>query len=467
MYVSTHLRRRSLAALGLAALLTPLAGCQNRKYVARVNDATITDEEYQDYVSRVKAQDFQQLTSQQVTTDAGGAGLILAVKDKLLEKLAADKHALPTEDEVKRYAQYLTRTDPRVMSSIAAGQLTPEMLPKLLRENMIKINLGSNAATIPEADIQTAFKENQKQYNYPEIVGLRVAPVPNDTEGIQLISQIKANGDFAAAAAKYVPNAGAVRYVVLDPLPEPLKTALASLKDGQVAAAPVKIQAPGAPTATTIVVQLVKRMPKGDATLADAHEAVRERKLAETQPQLLQHSEELINEYNKTAKVDVYIERYNDVVKQALKPPVNPMGMMGGGPGGPGGAPSGGPGGAPSGAPGGGRPMMIRPGAGAPSGSAPRMVAPGSGSAPAGAGGAAGAGSTGSNPNSGSGAAGAGSSGSGSAGAGSGASGSTGASAPASSGSAAPTSGGASAPAGGGTSAPGSGGATPPASSGR
>lgn len=450
MYVSTHLRRRSLAALGLAALLTPLAGCQNRKYVARVNDATITDEEYQDYVSRVKAQDFQQLTSQQVTTDAGGAGLILAVKDKLLEKLAADKHAIPSEDEVKRYAQYLTRTDPRVMSSIAAGQLTPEMLPKLLRENMIKINLGSNAATIPEADIQTAFKENQKQYNYPEIVGLRVAPVPNDTEGIQLISQIKANGDFAAAAAKYVPNAGAVRYVVLDPLPEPLKTALASLKDGQVAAAPVKIQAPGAPTATTIVVQLVKRMPKGDATLADAHEAVRERKLAETQPQLLQHSEELINEYNKTAKVDVYIERYNDVVKQALKPPVNPMGMMGGGPGGPGGTPSGGPGGAPSGAPGGGRPMMIRPGAGAPSGSAPRMAAPGSGSVPAGAGGASGAGS----------------SGSGSAGAGSGASGSTGASAPSGSGNAAPTSGGASAPVGG-TSAPSSGGSTPPASSGR
>ena len=320
---------------------------------------------------------------------------------------------------------------------------------------MIKINLGSNAATIPEADIQTTFKENQKQYNYPEIVGLRVAPVPNETEGIQLISQIKANGDFAAAAAKYVPNAGQVRYITLDPLPEALKTALASLKDGQVAPAPVKIQAPGAPTATTVVVQLVKRMPKGDATLADAHEAVRERKLAETQPQLLQHSEELINEYNKTAKVDVYIDRYKDVVKQALIPPINPMGMMGG-------APSGGPGGAPSGAPGGGRPMIIRPGAGAPSGSAPRMVAPGSGSATSGAGGAQGAGSTGANANGASGAAGTGSSG-----AGSGASGSTGASAPSGNGSAAPTSSGAASPAGGGSAAPTSGGSTPPTSSGR
>ncbi len=376
MYVSIHVRKRLLAAIGFAAILTPLAGCQNHKIVARINDTPINDEEYQDYVSRVKVTDFQQLTAQQIQTDAGGAGLISAVKDKLLEKLATEKKAMPSTDEVKRYQQYLTRTNPAVMSSIAAGQLTSEQLPKLLRDNIIHINLGTDNATVPEADIQKAFKDNQAQYNYPEIVGLRVAPVPSETEGIQVINQIKQTGDFASATAKYAPNAGAVRYITLDPLPPALKDALASLKDGQVASAPVKIQAPGSPTANTLVVQLVKRMAKGDATLADAHEAIRERKLAELQPQMIQHSEEVISKFNKEQKVEVYIDRYADIVKQAMNPPVNPAGMMGA-PGGPGG---------PSGGPGAGRPMMMRPGAGAAPGSAPgaSMSRPGATSTPSG-----------------------------------------------------------------------------------
>ena len=377
MYVSIHVRKRLLAAVGFAAILTPLAGCQNHKIVARINDTPINDEEYQEYVSRVKTTDFQQLTAQQIQTDAGGAGLISAIKDKLLEKLATEKKAMPSSDDVKRYQQYLTRTNPAVMSAIAAGQLTSEQLPKLLRDNIIHVNLGTDNSNVPEADIQKAFKDNQAQYNYPEIVGLRVAPVPNETEGIQVINQIKQTGDFASATAKYAPNAGAVRYITLDPLPPALKDAISSLKDGQVASAPVKIQAPGSPTTTTLVVQLVKRMPKGDATLADAHEAIRERKLAELQPQMIQHSEEVINKYNKDQKVEVYIERYADIVKQAMNPPVNPMGMMGAAPGGPAG---------PSGGPGAGRPMQIRPGAGAAPGSAPgaSMSRPGAATAPSG-----------------------------------------------------------------------------------
>lgn len=378
MYVSNPVCKRLLAAVGFAAILTPLAGCQNRKIVARINDTPINDEEYQEYVSRVKTTDFQQLAAQQIQTDAGGIGLISSVKDKLLEKLAAEKKALPSADEVARYQQYLTRTNPAVMSAMAAGQLTKEQLPKLLRDNMIRINLGTDNASVPEADIQKAFKDNQAQYNYPEIVGLRVAPVPNETEGIQVINQIKQTGDFASATAKYAPNAGAVRYITLDPLPPALKDALASLKDGQVASAPVKIQAPGSPTANTLVVQLVKRMPKGDATLADAHEAIRERKLAELQPQMIQHSEEVISKFNKEQKVEVYIDRYADIVKQAMNPPVNPAGMMGAAPGGPGGGPSGGPGA--------GRPMMMRPGAGAAPSSAPgaSMSRPGAASTPSG-----------------------------------------------------------------------------------
>ena len=370
MYVFTHVRKRLLAAVAFTAIVTPLAGCQNRKIIARINDTPLYDEEYQEAVSRVKVTDFQQLTAQQIATDAGGVGLISAIKDKLLDKLAEEKKAVPSKEEVDRYQQYLTRTNPAVMSSIAAGQLTKEQLPKLLRDNMIRINLGSNNASIPEADIQKAYKDEQAKYNYPEIVGLRAVPVPSETEGISVINQIKQTGDFAAAASKYSPSASAVRYITLDPLPPALKEALASLKEGQVAPAPIKIQNPGAPTPNTLVVQLVKRMAKGDATLADAHEAIRERKLAETQPQMLQHSEEIINQYNKDQKVEVYIDRYADIVKQGLKPPVSPMGMMGAGPGGPqGGPPAGGPPAGASGAPG-GRPMVIRPGAGAPSGGA-------------------------------------------------------------------------------------------------
>jgi hypothetical protein len=364
VYLSTRFRVRALGALGAATGLATLSGCQNHKIVARVNGTPINDDEYQTFVSHVRAPDFTALTAQGVQTDAGGAGMASVVKEKLLEKLATEKNALPNDDAVTQYQDYVMHTNPAFPTAIAMGQVTTEELHRIIRDQMILVALGTNNANVPEDEIKKEFDAHKDQYNYPEMVGLQVAPVPDQTTGIELINQIRSTGDFGKSAAKYSPQATVVRYIVVNErFPAPLKDALAPLKDNQLAPAPIAIPNPSGGSAN-IVVKLVKRMPKQDVTLAQAHQAVVQRRLQETQPQLLQHSQEVINEYNQKATVEVLVDQYKSVVTSALMPPpVSPMGMGGSGQGG---AMAPGAGGPAAGGPGVPRRVMPRMGAGIP-----------------------------------------------------------------------------------------------------
>ena len=364
MYLLPRSRARALAALGAAAGLATLSGCQNHKIVARVNGASINDDEYQTFVSHVRAPDFQALTTQGVQTDAGGAGMASVVKEKLLEKLATEKNAMPPDQAVTQYYDYVMHTNPAFPTAIAMGQVTPEELHRIIRDQMILVALGTNNATVPEDEIKKEFEAHKDTYNYPEMVGLQVAPVPDQTTGIELINQIRSTGDFGKSAMKYSPRASMVQYVIINErFPAALKDALAGLKDNQLAPAPVAITNPAGGPTQNLVVKLVKRMSKQDVTLAQAHQSVMQRRLQETQPQLLQHSQEVINDYNQKATVDVFIDQYKSVVTAALlPPPAAPPGMGGPGPGGGGMAPSApGPGG-----PGAPRRVMPRMGVGAP-----------------------------------------------------------------------------------------------------
>ena len=353
MYLSTRLSSSAVAAIGVIVSLTTLSGCANHKIIARVNGANVNEEEYHTAVSRIRANDFQGFVQQNIQTDAGGAGLVAVIKEKLLEKLAVDKNLMPTDETVNRYVAYLTRSRPEISSALETGQITKEELPRVIRDQMILVALGSNNATVPEEDIKKEYAAEKALYDYPEIVGIRVVPVPSQTEGIELLNKIKATGDFAGAAIKINPQAGVIRYRTIDRLPPKLKEALAPLKDGQLVPAPVTIDAPGSPSAN-IVVQLVSRMPKGDAKIEEAHEQIREHELQKLQPQLMKHSQDLLAEYNQQANVEVMIDRYKSIVKTALLPPPASSAI-----GGPGGA-------APNGAAMQQRPgMAMRPGAGA------------------------------------------------------------------------------------------------------
>lgn len=388
MYHLSRTRCRKMAACGAFVALAALSGCQNHKKIALVNNIAINDEEYDPAVSRVSDADLQGLSKAGVQTDAGGAGLIILVKEKLLEAIAKEKNVTISDDTVNRYIQFITRTNPSLSSALEAGTINRADLPRLVRDSLIVVAVGSNNANVPEDDVKKEFESNKQQYNYPEIVGLRAVPVPSQTEGIQLINQIKATGDFAGAAAKISPQAGIARFVPADQLPPALKTVLDGLKEGQIAPAPVEIPGQTGGPGANIVVQLVRRMAKGEATLAEAHEAARQRALQKSQPQLAQHSQEVINEYNQKANVEVYIDRYKSVVKAALTPPPTPPAGSMGGPG-MGAPPSGAPGGAP-----GGQPM---PGARRvmPGGMTPPASAPSAGGKMGGAGMTAPAGATG------------------------------------------------------------------------
>lgn len=329
MFHSDQYYRRTLVALSAVAGFALLSGCQGHKIVAKINGTPIEDSDYQAYVSRVQARDFTSLSQQGVQTDAGGVGLVTLIKERLLDRLAADKNIHITDEAVARYVEYMKRTTPDVLTALGTGTFTKDDLPRIFRDQMLLLALGTDNASVSEDDLKKELADNHTAYDYPEIDGIRIVAVPDQTQGIELLNQIKASGDFGASAAKFNAQAGTIHYIRNDnpSLPSALKDALTPLKDGQVVSAPISFTNPQAPNSppTFLVVQLVQRSPKGEAKLDEAREAIRQKLLQKTHPDIGTHVEDLMADYNKKANVEVFIDRYKDMVKTAIVPPANPM----------------------------------------------------------------------------------------------------------------------------------------------
>ena len=383
----------ALPALCAAAIaLTALTGCQGRKVVARVNSATITEE---DFLNRVQ---YVRQIPQNVSLDAGGLTLVNMIEDTLTDQLATDKKWTPTEEAVKQVAEIVRRTTPDIEQQLTSKQLTEEELYRQVRHLLELTAIGTEGAKADPTEVQKAYDEMKKDPIYPATYTIRVLFVtdPVRANDEKILAQLKSSANFKEAAkalnmtAPEIANAGRELVMPKKGAPEDLIKALDALGNGPFTPekgpftnGPITINqnpnAGGKPI--YLIAQLIGKQADETPPLDKVRPFIEQRVLQQKFPQWQMHAQQKVGEYTKTAQIQINEDRYKPILDSVIMPQANahteqPGGMApGGAP--PAGAPgAGGPPTMPDGSPvGGGAPPSAPPGGQAPS-------APGAGGAP-------------------------------------------------------------------------------------
>jgi len=408
--LSRRYPRLILALPALCATALALTGCQGRKIVARVNAATITEEEYLNRTQYVHANQFPQTANM----DAGGVTLMSMIQDSLTDQLAAEQNYKPSEQAIKQLTEIVRRSTPQIEEQIVTNQMTEEDVYRLVRRLIEITALGTEGAKADPQKVQQMYDDMSKKAIYPATYSIRVLFVTDPVKAKDVMDQLKASKDFKKAAQNLnlqpaeIANAG--REVVLpkEGAPPELVKALDALgngpftpENGPFTSGPVAITQPPNPNNPTgmgntvyLIAQLIGKQAEEKPPLDKIRPYLEQRVLQQTQPQWQMHAQQKIGEYTRKAyesnQIQINIERYKPLLESVIMAQANAHAEatappMSGGPGAaPGGAPAPGPGGPPSGAP--SAPPTGSNGAapgGAPgAGKGPNAAAPTSGGAP-------------------------------------------------------------------------------------
>ena len=349
-------QRRIPASLALSALvlaLPLLSGCQGRKIIARVNNQTITEDDFIPRVERLRT------IPQGVNLDCGGLTLYNMIRTDLIDQLAADPavHAAPSPEQVKTYGNLLKHMLPKLQNQMSNGLLSDEDFQEQVRIVIEMVGIGTDGAKAEEADVQATYDDlkAKNQANFPASYSVRLLPVDTLVNGQKILDQLKKTGDFKQAAQTLqmspdrMASVGKQTLFLKDELPPKLTEALDRLSPGQFTPDPVgyDVPNPSDPKAKAVtqyvIAQLVSKEAMKPATIDDMRPQLQQLALEKKFPQLNQHFAiklaDITTMSQKKGSILIYIDRYKAPVTDFMMSQANSM-VQGGAP-----PPAGGPGG--------------------------------------------------------------------------------------------------------------------------
>lgn len=350
--------------LGAAIFALPLLiGCQGPKVVAKVNDKNILADDYCDRVEQVRGQSFSQ---QSPSMDAGALTLAAMIQTDLIDSLAAEQHAVPSDEKVRSYAALVKRIEP---DQIANSHITDADLQQQMKLLLEEVAIGTDGASVSDSDIQNMYNElkTANQLDYPALYSVRMLPpLPDLNQARQLLDELKKAGNFKAfgishgmspeqASALAPPTVISSRRTKKE-----LTNALDKLAPNAFTPEPIAISSsdpnnPTAPPQTSYIVgQLVSKEPGKTPTIAEIHPFLEVLALQHKFPQWQQHEAKSLADYTLKAKIEIFIPRYQTLVNEmvvgqarAMQAQMSAPPTFSAPPGGPGSSPGAGPGAGP------------------------------------------------------------------------------------------------------------------------
>lgn len=250
---------RFLLALALiAGLSLGAVGCQSDKGVAaRVNGDEVSLIELNEQIDQLKKQ------YPNMFTGADGEGRLLDFKQRLLDNLinrklveqaAKDNDVKVTDADVEKQLADLRKgftNDAQFQQALKSANLDEAGLKQQIRESLVQTKLinklSSSTKKVTAAEIKAYYDANKAQFE--QAAAKRASHIlfkPEDQATAEkVLAEIKAGGDFAAAAKKYsqdpgsAQNGGDLNWPTTPYVPE-FQAALDKLKVGETTAALVK-----------------------------------------------------------------------------------------------------------------------------------------------------------------------------------------------------------------------------------
>jgi len=270
----------------LAAFALALAGCGASQPVATVNGQKITKGELD---ARLEAQSGRQALQQMVQQD-------------LVFQYAKQHNITVNDDDVnKQLTQIESRFAPGQFDTILKNQgLTMDDAKNVIREQLIVKKAVDQNITVGDAQIADYFNKNHAQFDQPKEVRARHILVKTPAEAASIEQQLARGANFADLAKKYSMDPGSkdkggeLGFFGPGQMVKPFEEVAFSMRPGQVSQ----------PVHTPFgwhVIQVEEVKPAVTATLANAHDKVRDQLMQVQEQQVIP---QFMNTLRASAKID-------------------------------------------------------------------------------------------------------------------------------------------------------------------
>ncbi len=323
----SHLRRKSIL-LGVALILPAFAGCHGQNIVAQLGSQTFSQKDYLKYLEQLTptqfSQDEQLAGRADPSINAGVIGMVEMLREAGINQLAEKKQVKPTQDEIDTYYRAEKALNPQIDVLIQQGAVSPSALKHTIKLKLELTALGSDEAHIDPADIANLYKKNASIYSLPLRYGIKMIQVPAGAQGITILNQLKASGDFVKTIQQYqlpvqAPMDGQEQILAESSLQQvpPLYNAVKTLQSGQFAPAPIKFTDPkGNPH--YVVAQVVRSLPARTLTMQEVEPLLKMQLIAQRYPDFQMHAFTVLNDYMKSTTLSIYDPKYAGIVPAFL-----------------------------------------------------------------------------------------------------------------------------------------------------
>lgn len=318
------MRTITLAALVLIALATVLPGCGGPKVAARVNNDTITEEEFYSRMAQVDALELSNSAQSRGPARAGEFAMRALLTEKLILQLAASKGATPTEAQINEYLAFARRYPQAVGAS---PYRTEEMAKRDARLQVAVRNLMAKPLNITDAEIQAEYDKLKSRLVEPKQYHLRIVEVNNEAKAKAAAEKLKKGISFETVALtdsddpSLRSRSGDTGFLPEPAMPPVLRSAIKNLKPGEYTKEPVRVEAPRVPNQPAapphwFLVQVVEIKEARQIPLGDIRYDLLGRVIASKDPTAGQRVMILMRDYVKDAKIEVTLKGYEEIGKQ-------------------------------------------------------------------------------------------------------------------------------------------------------
>lgn len=360
-----------LCVISSFLLPTVFTGCGSpEKVIAIVGDHSIKEKELFEKAVEIRAAEIP------LDMDAGGTALTALIREHLLEECAKSKGLSVSDDQVKRLRSYQDQFDLQTSVRMQRSGQTPESLDRSIRTSLIEFSIGTENAKADAKEVESEYNTFKSQptglptpadptglvanpVRRPEIITVKILPVPNKDVGLRVIEMLKKDGDFKKVARALNPDPSAVantgnetpvsREALKQQAPA-LEAAFSKLSEGQFTSEPISQNVRSRTNANQMesvyfVGQLVKKYPAKDFSMEDARIALEFRVLAKKNAEWQTHKDQELSKFTqqlyKDNKIQILAAKYQTSVGNFVKSMVaskaatGPTGTMGSGGGAP------------------------------------------------------------------------------------------------------------------------------------
>jgi foldase protein PrsA len=319
--------QRLVAASALVAswmvLATPASG---QEVAAIVNGDRITVQDWIRRMQTLRAQDFLLSLNPVRMKSALGGQIALEglINSRLITQYATLTSLLPSDADVEAEFQRV-KTQPNIADGLTRGLFDEAQVRYDIRVQRALFNMATINQSVTQDEVKAYYDQHPEQWGQPERWQLAAIRVSSKALADKVAGEIKKGVPFATLATQYSEDSiskkagGEIGTIpVNDPgLPEAVRQAVKPLKVGEITA-PIQTMMPVAGGPARPAWFLVRKVGRIEANMRP-FESVREdaQRLALLEKAGgLAAAQKKLDDYRKTAKIEIMLPAYKDVLKQ-------------------------------------------------------------------------------------------------------------------------------------------------------